>query len=431
MNYYNEHDPKTAAWLRELIAARLIPAGYVDERSIVDVRPEDLAGYTQCHFFAGIGGWSYALKLAGWPEDRPVWTGSCPCQPFSSAGKQRGTADERHLWPVFANLIRERRPSTVFGEQVASPLGRAWLAGVRADLEDMGFAVGASDLCAAGVGAPHPRQRLYWVGHAHRQGSQSRVASASIDGHRGSAFANGSARRLGDAMREGRPRQSLGLLGPGDKGHWSDFDILECTDGKARRIESASFEMAYGLPAGMGSCCNLRVREIETEITHYANASQIRPGEAVSALWKSLSSQVLQCDAGRLRDVSSPPFLLAFMRQLSVQGWEFTERVLRASEETQEAIMRSLWWKKGSSRPPHRRGLEEQLARESANAVRVLPSILARHVQEEWGEAIETHAADYFPLAISQPARVVRLRGYGNAIVPQVASEFISAFLDL
>ena len=99
---------------------------------------------------------------AGW--EGPVWTGSCPCQPLSSAGQRKGHADERHLWPAFQQLISECRPSTfVFGEQVASKDGREWFAAVRADLEHMGYACGAADLSAAGVGAPHIRQRLYWV----------------------------------------------------------------------------------------------------------------------------------------------------------------------------------------------------------------------------------------------------------------------------
>src|ERR1043165_6788849 len=117
--YYNEINREAAAWLRELIKAKVIADGDVDERDVRDVCPRDLDGFVQCHFFAGIGVWSYALRLAGWPDDRPVWTGSCPCQPFSSAGKKAGFQDERHLWPAWAGLIGERSPRTIFGEQVA------------------------------------------------------------------------------------------------------------------------------------------------------------------------------------------------------------------------------------------------------------------------------------------------------------------------
>lgn len=159
--YYNENNAYAAEWLRNLIAAGHIPAGDVDERSIEEVQPDDLRGYTQCHFFAGIGGWPYALQLAGWDATRPVWTGSCPCQPFSVAGKQRGDADERHLWPVWFRLISECRPPVIFGEQVASRPALAWLDGVCADLEGADYACAAANLPAAGVAAPHLRQRLY------------------------------------------------------------------------------------------------------------------------------------------------------------------------------------------------------------------------------------------------------------------------------
>src|SRR3990167_1820050 len=166
MNYYNEFDPGAAQWLRNLIEAKLLPAGTVDERDIRLVQPADLKEFVQCHFFAGIGGWPLALALAGWPEDKPVWTGSCPCQPFSISGSKRGEADAHHLWPRFFSLIKEYSPSIIFGEQVASPLGRKWLLGVRDALETLGFGVGAADLCAAGVGSPHIRQRLFWVADA-------------------------------------------------------------------------------------------------------------------------------------------------------------------------------------------------------------------------------------------------------------------------
>lgn len=174
MNYYNEFDPKAAAWLRELIKAGLIPPGDVDERSITEVKPHELAQYTQCHFFAGIGGWSLALQFAGWPVTRPVGTGSCPCQPFSLAGSQGGVNDDRHLWPVFFALIRDCRSlgqrwtDTIFGEQVESAIGHGWLDSVAADMEGEGYAVGAAVLGAHSVGAPHRRQRLYWIANAER-----------------------------------------------------------------------------------------------------------------------------------------------------------------------------------------------------------------------------------------------------------------------
>jgi DNA (cytosine-5)-methyltransferase 1 len=164
MNFYNENDPFAAAWLRELIKAGHIAPGVVDERSIEDITPNELTKYTQCHFFAGVGVWSYALRQAGWPDDRPVWTGSCPCQPFSAAGKRTGTSDERHLWPSFFHLISESNPVVLFGEQVASKDGLKWFDTVQADLESAAYSCWAWDLCAAGFGAPHIRQRLYFVG---------------------------------------------------------------------------------------------------------------------------------------------------------------------------------------------------------------------------------------------------------------------------
>lgn len=164
--YYNEIDPFAAQWLRNLIAAGHIAPGEVDERSIEDVTPDDLRGFTQCHFFAGIGVWSHSLRLAGWPDDRPVWTGSCPCQPFSAAGKGDGFADERHLWPHFFHLISERRPQHVFGEQVAAGNANAWFDLVQADLEGVGYAFGLVPFTSASIGAPHIRERAYWVANA-------------------------------------------------------------------------------------------------------------------------------------------------------------------------------------------------------------------------------------------------------------------------
>lgn len=162
--YYNEFDKNAAAWLRHLIEEGVIAQGVVDERSITEIDPDDLRGFTQCHFFAGVGVWSYALRLAGWPDDEPVWTGSCPCQPFSAAGKRLGFEDPRHLWPSWLRLIRERRPHRIFGEQ--SDEADAWIDLVATDLEGHRYAFGAPDVPAAGFGGAHIRQRFYWVADA-------------------------------------------------------------------------------------------------------------------------------------------------------------------------------------------------------------------------------------------------------------------------
>ena len=176
LHYYNDSDPYVCQWVRNLIAAGLVPDGIVDERPIEEINACDLKDFAQCHFFCGIAGWPEALRLAGWPIDRPVWTGSCPCQPVSGAGRRKGHADSRHVWPAFYRLVAECRPAVVFGEQVSGPLGREWLAGVRADLEAARYACGAADLCAASAGAPHIRQRLFWV--ADSQSGEAHAAAA-------------------------------------------------------------------------------------------------------------------------------------------------------------------------------------------------------------------------------------------------------------
>lgn len=264
MNYYSEWDPYAAQWIRNLIDAGLIPPGHVDTRSITDVQPSDLAGYRQCHFFAGIAGWSLAARLAGWPDDRELWTGSAPCQPFSVAGKGKAQDDDRHLWPHFLRLIRARRPAVVMGEQVAAAVGKNWLDGVSADLEAEDYACRAAVVPACAVDAPHRRDRLWFVAHAdsvtgrqgravdggryQRGGAEPWAGSGSSDSS-GSVADAGCRRRGEQDGREVQQPRGAEALGGSKTCAMADADA----DGNGRESRNDTTQAAgYGRAAESG-----------------------------------------------------------------------------------------------------------------------------------------------------------------------------------
>lgn len=156
--------------------------------------------------FAGIGGFELAARWMGWntiawsewdpfcqkvlsyhfPEAKgygdikqadftqykgqcDILTGGFPCQPYSVAGKRLGKEDERHLWPEMLRVIREVQPRWIVGENVRGLL--SWNDGVVfeevcSDLESEGYEVQAFIIPAAGVGAPHRRERVWIIANA-------------------------------------------------------------------------------------------------------------------------------------------------------------------------------------------------------------------------------------------------------------------------
>lgn len=236
MILYTDHDERACAWLRQLVADGHLHTGDVRCASITELKADELSQYTQVHHFCGIGGWPLALQLAGWPADRPVWSGSCPCQPFSSAGKQKGHEDERHLWPAMYRLISECRPAVVFGEQVEAAVRLGWVDGVRADLEAEGYAFGFHVLGAHSVGAPHIRQRIFWVANANGTDGQSHAGAVlgvqeRARGHQHQQLAGaGADERLahGDNIGQQRPgRARHGWVGPENGGGTGDGRVAD------------------------------------------------------------------------------------------------------------------------------------------------------------------------------------------------------------
>jgi len=442
--YYNEFDPKAAAWLRELIKAGHIAPGDVDERSIVDIRPSDLIGYTQCHFFAGIGVWSYALRRAGWPDDRPVWTGSCPCQPFSAAGKGEGFTDERHLWPHFHWLIENCRPPVVFGEQVASKDGLGWLDLVQADLEGSGYASGAVDTCAAGFGAPHIRQRLYWVG--------KRLDDATSPRHDG---------QVEEPERKTRHETRLRVSGAG-----SGLDGLADTNsrGSQSRAELRQSDDCFNDSTIDGMANSAGVGRIG----RWAGGSGHEPGEIErSERLCDVSGLVVadSCRAGEVAggdpeageeavrgtwpdDCTTVPLRTSTTRGLAydnddgcfaptITGFHNSEHHFEPCWSAGGLAHPELQQRPGSAPGDYEKGgRHEEPAEIAGLRGHRGPSPTNGH----WRDADWLFCRDgkwrpvepgTFPLAHGAAARVGRLRGYGNAIVAPAAQAFIEAYLEI
>ncbi len=453
--YYNEFDPKAAQWLRELIKAGCIAEGDVDERSICDVQASDLVRYDQCHFFAGIGGWSLALRLAKWPDDKPVWTGSCPCQPFSSAGQQKGIDDERHLWPQFFRLIEEAGPQFVFGEQVASSevvgsqleaafvdavsrgdfaaANRAanklvkqtsfddsarWLDGVFTDLEGAGYACWSSVLGAHSVGAPHLRQRLYWMADSTgarqsgtRQGASDHgygqnplpqrgfALDESADGSQSGCMVDSADASGAEQLRESRAASGR-LSGPQNAAEHSGPDFVGMGDSSCHdeRWLSVSREHRKGLAVGGSG---------GTGCVADANGGQSADGDVQRGGQYGLQPEV--CGTGDAMEYSASERL---QQRRAESGGRCAQS--RCGDGRCERVGDT-----DDAGPQGRGGSAECSGEFSAWASSLVIACSdgkSRRIPPE---------PEFFPLADGIPGRVGLLRGYGNAIVPQDAAVFI------
>ena len=308
--YYNEIDPYAAQWLRNLIKAGHIADGEIDTRSIVDVSPDDIRGFTQAHFFAGLGGWSHALRLAGWPDDRPIWTGSAPCQPFSAAGTQLGQADERHLWPTFFDLIRVACPPVLMGEQVAAAVGKGWLDGVFDDLEGVGYACRATVVPACAVDAPHRRDRLWFVADDDSKRTELRELEQRTalrtqewrgdnSGRYSPLFALADAAHIGRKKWEWQNREQIAgsssqsrMDAVGNSSFWSDHIWLTGAVGKARRVEPSICLLANGIPNRVG-----RLRAYGNAIVPQVAAEVIGAYMDCAQVWNTARSGTTQSQA--------------------------------------------------------------------------------------------------------------------------------------
>ena len=374
MVYYNELDRKKAAWLRELIKVNAIAKGEVDERSITDVQPGDLDGFDQCHFFAGIGIWSYALRCAGWPDEAQAWTGSCPCQPFSVAGKGEGTEDRRHLWPAWFRLIRERKPGVVFGEQVSSPDALAWLDIVFDDMEGSAYTIGAADLCAPGVGAPHIRNRTFFVGDAPDANGGGGIWS----------------------KEEGTRPDGIRRRGSGESG-----TSCQLADTESGRFGIERDDSIQGNSGHVNGCS-----ESNGMGNTHETGSQRRSQRGSSGSKRAFGSASV---AGSMANAE---------RKSGCSKYEQEPRI--GSRRGSASIYVAGF---GGSGEEYRRGPVNGFWEDAV----WIPCRSEREGEEGRYRPIESCS---FPLAYGTPQRVGRLRGYGDGIVAPLAQAFIECYIE-
>ena len=424
MNFYNEWDPYAASWLRQLVEDGHIPPGEVDERDINTIDPDELIRYTQCHFFAGIGGWVYALRLANW-GDRRVWTGSCPCQPFSVAGKKKGASDkERNLWPVWFNLIKVVRPDTVFGEQVASAVNEKyqWLDAVSHDLEDEGYRIGSGILPACSVKAPHIRQRLWFVADTESMrevsgGLPERTDGSSVIDGRNMADTehNGRNRSQADTSLEGSNESGIGIP-VGDDIAFARGSMADPQNHRSQRREAVEREGSENL-------------EDESE-------SDIR-GE--SGRRSKVNGIGMADPQNHGRDGRTIPVERERPKDLENES----ESDIRGEPSGHGEVSGIV--ADNDMADPSDKGLEGGLSRGQNEEWEAIDSHVGRSGTTgegepgQWDGIVWVYCKDkkirpikpgIQPLAYGVSARVGKLRAIGNAIVPQVAAEIIRAYME-
>ena len=383
--YYNEFDPKAAAWIRQLIKNGMIADGEVDERSITEVTADEIRGFTQHHFFAGIGGWSYSLRLAGWPDDRPVCTASLPCQPFSVAGAQKGVDDERHLLPHFIELVKQCNFQTIFGEQVPGAIKHGWLDDLCTEMERESYAVGSIVLTAAGEGAPHIRQRLYWVADSSKQRQSGQ-------------------RELGQPLHttENQDREINRIIGTGDINNRMANTI---SNGQCKRAK---------VGGGLSGQC----QDGETCDQSERRSEVCRVGISSSLRLESERAELETAGATRTSEIFDG------MGNTELHGHNAGQIGRSLSEsETKSRLLQSEGSDTDWSDPDWLYCRDEKY-RPIKSSIEPLANGLPR------GMGYSSDPSEPIDADNTQEARVMRLKGYGNAIVPQVAASFIKAFME-
>ncbi len=414
-----------------------------------------MSGLSHFSLFSGVGGIDLAAEWAGfttvgqcewadyptkvlekhWP-DVPRWrdirdvslesvrsrgiqtvdliSGGFPCQPFSVAGKQKGKRDDRYLWPEMLRVIREIKPTWVLGENVP---GIIKIAGktVCEDLEREGYAVAVFNFEAAAVGAPHRRDRVFFVGNTDNQGLQGRerrelqkCASERLTGEGGAFMAD-------TESREGRENVQGIQQRP-----WSGFRSY---NGQNRSINSRR-PVESRLGRSLNGFPNWLERHIGRDMSYEESRRSV---EILRKLWQRDTSKTLWETVGGFDRIQKAEILFAIVRQHK-EGIN-KARILMESKEALEGFVRSLWMQGKITGSSYRPRQKEQQSGEYTNTLQTLSRLLAHNSKENW--QISSWEDGIPRVANGVPSRVDRLKCLGNAVVPAQCYPILKAIADI
>ena len=373
-----------------------------------------------------------------------VICGGFPCQPHSLAGKRKGAADDRNLWPEYRRLVAAIRPSWVVGENVPG-IQTTILDDVLSDLEHLEYTAAAISVPACALDAPHRRERVFIVAYTERsKRRESESVGDERDGQNagrpqtaswlGASSQNGGAAPVAHADTERRNGRA-GQLRPGwgreseNGGRWlPEPGVGRTFDGLSPRLDGPE------LTNESHECIITNaVHWIYSGEKHDADATEARAGEVLRSLRDQTGTQGVQRSSGGYGCVQAAEILQSYLCQQQEAARSLGDLPL-AGAEAQEELLRGL---RGNDKPSCSscgRSTGKQQGGEHTNALYSLPSLSSCH-SRPYGmgtagaitksEIANPWAGDWENgtrrIASGIPRRVDRLRALGNAVVPQVA----------
>jgi DNA (cytosine-5)-methyltransferase 1 len=353
-----------------------------------------------------------------------IITGGFPCQPFSVAGKQKGTGDDRHLWPEMFRIIKAFRPRIVIGENVKGIINiqdGLVFETVCTDLENEGYEVQAFNIPAAGVQAPHRRERIWIIA--------TNVANPiSDDERREITRSYEEARRIQEEHRENdsssRFFSGTSAIRNSDNGH----EVMANTNNTGNRTPEYEInkngkeinERWKGQPQFKSSGHSTDVANTNTGLRDGTE-------EEIQSRGKTLNPS----SAGRgVEDVANPESLRprgGNREKCGTEEWKFQQSEQEGSSIRSETEGRSSQDRTNVANTESSIGYELQVdTRDGKFETQEIPrdgSSLRR--EGSWWDV----EPDVGRVAHGIPGRVHRLKGLGNSIVPQIAEEIGKAII--